>query len=200
MVRALEADLFALKSRPTTAPGTRPETSSVDVPHEVEEARMVDDGTHDEENERARDVTPSPSPVVTPAPVPHFAPDENVDDAPAASGADSSTREVDVRTLFEQSKQRAGFTGVPATPANPIGADAQAAPHMPAPGPIDLLGNDGGDADVLDDDAFFATLRDAVHDDAPLGPRDDDEPTGDHRLFDQDEDRGGFRDVFRRRR
>ena len=55
--------------------------------------------------------------------------------------------------------------------------------------------------DVLDDDAFFATLRDAVHDDAPLGPRDDDEPTGDHRFYDQDAaDRGGFRDVFRRRR
>jgi hypothetical protein len=53
---------------------------------------------------------------------------------------------------------------------------------------------------VLDDDAFFATLRDAVHDDAPLGPREDDEPTGDHRFFDQDADRGGFRDVFRRRR
>src|SRR5215210_3057770 len=32
MVRALEADLFALRSRPTTAPGTRPETSEVELP------------------------------------------------------------------------------------------------------------------------------------------------------------------------
>jgi hypothetical protein len=30
------------------------------------------------------------------------------------------------------------------------------------------------DTDSLDDDAFFASLREAVSDDAPLGPRDDD--------------------------
>jgi len=29
------------------------------------------------------------------------------------------------------------------------------------------------DTDSLDDDAFFASLREAVRDDAPLGPRDD---------------------------
>lgn len=51
----------------------------------------------------------------------------------------------------------------------------------------------------LDDDAFFASLRDAVRDDAPLGPRDE---SGDAAVFDQDEvaeeaPRGG---VFRRRR
>ena len=76
----------------------------------------------------------------------------------------------------------------------------------PAPGaaalqPIDLPRTDGVDADVLDDDAFFATLRDAVHDDAPLGPRDegDDSPAR-TMFFDQDADRGSFRDVFRRRR
>jgi hypothetical protein len=90
-------------------------------------------------------------------------------------------------------------------PAAPAPAAAPAPPPAPAaaasPQPIDLLGNDGVDADVLDDDAFFATLRDAVHDEAPLGPRDEnDDITGDHRFFDQDADRGGFRDVFRRRR
>ena len=55
------------------------------------------------------------------------------------------------------------------------------------------------DAEVLDDDAFFATLREAVHDETPLGPRDHDE-TGEHSFFDNDDDRAGFRDVFRRRR
>ena len=73
-------------------------------------------------------------------------------------------------------------------------------PQQAAPSPLDLLRNDGRDADVLDDDAFFATLRDAVHDEAPLGPRDEDDPNGDERFFDQDADRGTFRDVFRRRR
>ncbi len=31
------------------------------------------------------------------------------------------------------------------------------------------------DTDSLDDDAFFASLREAVRDDAPLGPRDDEQ-------------------------
>jgi hypothetical protein len=33
------------------------------------------------------------------------------------------------------------------------------------------------DSDSLDDDAFFASLREAVRDDAPLGPRDEDQAT-----------------------
>jgi hypothetical protein len=55
------------------------------------------------------------------------------------------------------------------------------------------------DAEVLDDDAFFATLREAVHDETPLGPRDEDS-VGEHSFFDNEDDRAGFRDVFRRRR
>jgi hypothetical protein len=67
-----------------------------------------------------------------------------------------------------------------------------------APAPIDLLAAEGAmDAEVLDDEAFFATLREAVHDDAPLGPREEDQSS----LFDQDDDEAGaFKDVFRRRR
>jgi hypothetical protein len=71
-----------------------------------------------------------------------------------------------------------------ATASQPRGAD-------PIPEPIE--------AEVLDDDAFFATLREAVHDETPLGPRDED-GTGEHTFFDADDDRSGFRDVFRRRR
>jgi hypothetical protein len=39
-----------------------------------------------------------------------------------------------------------------------------------------------------------------VHDEAPLGPRDENDVTSEHTFFDQDADRGSFRDVFRRRR
>ncbi len=71
----------------------------------------------------------------------------------------------------------------------------------PGAPPIDLAAGDPVDANILDDDAFFATLRDAVHDEKPLGPRDeDDDVTGENRFFDQDAERGSFRDVFRRRR
>jgi len=50
------------------------------------------------------------------------------------------------------------------------------------------------DTDSLDDDAFFASLREAVRDDAPLGPRDDDQST----FFDGSSEQDRRR--FRRRR
>jgi DivIVA domain-containing protein len=194
MVRALEADLFALRSRPTTAPGARPEPSDVDLPDE-NAARFEAAPVAVVESLTVVETIA----VVEPAPGPAAAP---VEEGP-------ETHEVDVRSLFEQAGQAT------AVDEDEQPAPAVAAPEPPepapiattppaasaAPQPIDLLGNDGVDADVLDDDAFFATLRDAVHDEAPLGPRDEnDDVTGDHRFFDQDADRGGFRDVFRRRR
>ena len=71
-----------------------------------------------------------------------------------------------------------------------------AAASRPSDAPID---GDAVDAEVLDDDAFFATLREAVHDETPLGPRDED-ATGENMFFDQEAENSGFRDVFRRRR
>ena len=47
--------------------------------------------------------------------------------------------------------------------------------------------------DSLDDDAFFASLREAVRDDAPLGPRDE------RGFYDQDDAEDG-RKLFRRKR
>jgi hypothetical protein len=50
-------------------------------------------------------------------------------------------------------------------------------------------------ADSLDDDAFFASLREAVRDDGPLGPVHED----DTQFFDQD-DTDEHRRLFKRRR
>ena len=50
------------------------------------------------------------------------------------------------------------------------------------------------DADGLDDDAFFASLREAVRDEEPLGPRDTDSSA----FF--DDDGADDRRRFRRRR
>jgi DivIVA domain-containing protein len=50
------------------------------------------------------------------------------------------------------------------------------------------------DTDALDDDAFFASLREAVRDDAPLGPRDDEQTA----FFDSSAEQDRRR--FRRRR
>jgi cell division septum initiation protein DivIVA len=224
MVRALETDLSTLKTRPTTAPASKPEPSDVEIPAAT---------------------TPAPAPTASgpagadPAGAAPFAtvpfggsartPDERF--APRES-AGAATSEVDVRTLFEQSQerdQRDLTSGEPALdmaargqsaqeqPASAESSSAEPSPsEAPAPAdeaapagaaraaglqPIDLAGNDAVDANVLDDDAFFATLRDAVHDEKPLGPRDeDDDPSGENAFFDQDAERGSFRDVFRRRR
>jgi hypothetical protein len=52
-----------------------------------------------------------------------------------------------------------------------------------------------GPVDSLDDDAFFASLREAVRDDTPLSDR---EPTGEHHLGTEEGD--DQRRLFRRRR
>jgi hypothetical protein len=52
-----------------------------------------------------------------------------------------------------------------------------------APGLADYVpADEPAEPEVLDDDAFFATLREAVRDDAPLGPRDEEDD-----VFDDDE-------------
>jgi len=60
------------------------------------------------------------------------------------------------------------------------------------------------EGEVLDDETFFASLRDAVRDESPLGPRDDEEalspPETHGDLFDQEGDEEDGRGFFRRRR
>ncbi len=285
MVRSLETDLTALKTRPTTAPAAKPETSDVEIPvpttpaapttstpnapaanfvpptpvSSTDAAAMANPPAADEPSALApganlpANATGSP---VTPdgdtsgsdprrdirakdtrgddtrandAPPPSAEPFARPDDAAAVS---SETSEVDVRTLFEQSHDSRGHDSVSRDPAGDaardtvrdsareqpsrdmvseeLGRDQHRRESAESPSgsaraaglqPIDLAGANAIDADVLDDDAFFATLRDAVHDEKPLGPREeDDDETGENRFFDQDAERGSFRDVFRRRR
>jgi DivIVA domain-containing protein len=71
----------------------------------------------------------------------------------------------------------------------------QAANPAPEPAPADIpIEATSVDTDALDDDAFFASLREAVRDDAPLGPRDDEQTA----FFDPNAD--DDRRRFRRRR
>jgi cell division septum initiation protein DivIVA len=65
------------------------------------------------------------------------------------------------------------------------------APTVPAPAAAAPAAARAPGDTHLDDDAFFATLREAVRDDAPLGPSDE-------RLFDERD--SGRRDIFKRRR
>ncbi len=182
MVSALESDLSALKTR-TTVPPAKPEPSDVEIPSPAVATQVA-----------AAEASPAEAPAAASEPEePAASADPPVADAAAAAvpaaaaNVDRETSEVDVRTLFEQTGEAPSEDAATVRPEGFV--------------PLDLAGPEGVDADILDDDAFFATLRDAVHDDAPLGPREEgDDITGENRFFDQDADRASFRDVFRRRR
>ena len=232
MVRALEADLSALRSRPPASPGPRPETSDVDLP-------VLAEGFV------RREQTPTPTPEARPADPPVSTPPAPAPFVPSAtsfaslipptsptpagatdaaqsersSSLEGATEAVDVQSLFDHAgvsdalafEQPVAATSLPKT--DPF-APKPAPPTTPAVGTSTanastgsttaISGNvhsgDAIDAEVLDDDAFFATLREAVHDDTPLGPRDEADATGENMFFDQEAESSGFRDVFRRRR
>jgi cell division initiation protein len=228
MVRALEADLTALRSRPPASPGTRPEPTDIDLP-------VLSEGFARRESSESASPPDAPSPTPTstpfasqsagpfstpdsapfatpPAPKPEAAPEPSPfatppssrsasdgpgsDQASRASGLDpSSTQAVDVQSLFDRSGSGASAMAFD----KPSAATATAAAPRPDPLAASAPENDEIDAEVLDDDAFFATLREAVHDETPLGPRDE-EATGENMFFDQESENPGFRDVFRRRR
>jgi hypothetical protein len=63
------------------------------------------------------------------------------------------------------------------------------------PFPLEPPAGESLEAEVLDDDAFFASLREAVRDDSPLGPRPEDSEVS----LDEDSE-GRFGNVFKRRR
>jgi hypothetical protein len=70
----------------------------------------------------------------------------------------------------------------------PVAASAEA-PRAP------LFPTEASDSEPLDDEAFFASLREAVSDQAPLGPRDEmPDSTG---VYEDDDAKSG---LFRRRR
>ena len=240
MVRALEADLSALRSRPPASPGPRPETSDVDLPVLAEgfARRGQSDTPPAVETPPARPVesplapvapvapvAPQPAPyVASPAPfaaqtppayqaAPTAAPAPT--EAERAAISESTTEAVDVQSLFDRAGMGSSSlafekpAAAPTPPApDPFAARTavDSAPPLGSPAPAEngslpsVNAADAIDAEVLDDDAFFATLREAVHDDTPLGPREEGDATGENMFFDQEAENSGFRDVFRRRR
>jgi hypothetical protein len=111
------------------------------------------------------------------------------------SDPDTSTQAIDIQDLFDRANADANATtGSALAFEQPSATTATASPAADSSSPV----GDALDAESLDDDAFFATLREAVHDDTPLGPRDD--LSGEDMFFDAEAESTGFRDVFRRRR
>jgi len=173
-LHAIERDLATIRERAATAPSDRPEITDVDTP----------------------------------------------DTASRPEGDPSETMEVDVSGFLEDRPHPlvGSGSGVPTAASEPIAEAAQAAANelvgassTDAPeaavaeaavaegATIDLFGAEQAavESPSLDDDSFFASLRDAVRDDAPLGPRDATERA----FFDQDsKDSPNFREAFKRRR
>jgi DivIVA domain-containing protein len=103
---------------------------------------------------------------------------------------------------FESAKDAPAGGRSPDSETEWAGPDPTASEPVPAPqigqasGLADFVPTDEPiEPEVLDDDAFFATLREAVRDDAPLGPRDE----SGNEMYDDEHDEPKRR-GFRRRR
>ena len=109
-----------------------------------------------------------------------------------------STQAIDIQELFDRANASASASAGSALAFEQPSAGTTTATTSPDTGSTPVVGGEATESEVLDDDAFFATLREAVHDETPLGPRED--LTGEDMFFDAEAESTGFRDVFRRRR
>ncbi len=201
LVAQLESDLRIVTTRESAAPGPRPALAEVPMPSPFTTGPLP---TVAPEAASAPAVPAAPAVADATGPIPAVPP------RPAASSDDTmgfaAVAPAAAPLPFVTPTPEASSAPVaPLATPEPIEAlvadeSAAAAPSATdAPSYLDqVLGAPPADIDVraaeteraaLDDDEFFATLRDAVRDDAPLG-------TGD---ADADRD-AGLRDMFKRRR
>ncbi len=190
--RALEADLESLAGQGPVAPSARPSIHEVDLPAATAPAAP--------NASAAPTADPTPPP---PAPPTLSAP--STPDAPEASNADSGPPTAEIRGLGTWDVP----VRTPEAPAPAFGAAAATSPSSAststASAAADTAANEAPRAPLfppeqsadepLDDEAFFASLREAVSDQSPLGPRDEmPDSTG---SYEDDDAKSG---LFRRRR
>ena len=197
--RAVEADLEMLSSKGSVAPSPRPTTHDVEMP-----------ATANATTEHT--VAPPPAapafspaasasvapPAATAAPDPERVPSVPPAAAPSPTPPPAPAAPLPIAESSAPATPPPGFVADTAASAPSVdAAPAAAAPPWEEASTPPVTRPPLFDADPepehLDDDAFFASLREAVTDETPLGPRDT--PSGAN-VFDQD-DRGGG--LFRRR-
>ncbi|MGZ4677250.1 MAG: DivIVA domain-containing protein [Acidimicrobiia bacterium] len=201
--RAVEADLEMLSSKGSVAPSPRPTTPDVELPGGVPAATAPAAPGAAAPVAPAVPEPPAPTPAVTPAPVPPPAfgvaasapassapetaagPEAKIADAPAVAPPLAAPVPAPVAPPVPPAAPVADVAA--STSSEPPWEEAASAPSAARP----PLFEPEPEPDHLDDDAFFASLREAVTDETPLGPRDPEPGTP----YDQD-DRGG---LFRRR-
>jgi DivIVA domain-containing protein len=178
----IQADLDSLgRAGAEGMPRPRPPVHEVEIPPAPDSVAVAGSG-----GETAAPSGPGPRPF-PPASTP----------APAATDAFAQLGAEDEAP--DDAAQWGGSAAVPKEPAEPAGSSEPA----PTPGPggggqglAAYVADEPIEAEVLDDDAFFASLRDAVRDDAPLDLRED---ASSESFFDQEQQDSGRR-RFRRRR
>lgn len=198
---AIESDLDTLASRSAVTDTPRPTLHEVDLPGVGSKSDVSEPAVGG-----AQSPTPGerPGPSVAPGPNAGFT-TSPVSPDPAARAPSPSS----VPSPPPEPTSPAGPTGSTPHALQPAAAERPGSVPKPSPKPSpppSLAAVDPPqapsqpdeplEAEVLDDDAFFASLREAVRDDTPLGPRSDEAET----LVDPTDDVGRFGNVFKRRR
>lgn len=178
--RAVESDLEMLSAKGSVAPSPRPTIHEVDLPPDVPvgSAPPV-----------AAAVAPAPAPGPVPPPafgVAASAPPESAAATAPSGGIGEAPAAAPVAEAVAGGPSASPFAAAQTPPA------ASAEPASASRAPL-FDSEPATDTDHLDDDAFFASLREAVTDETPLGPRD---PVSEPSSYEPD-DRGGG--LFRRR-
>ncbi len=131
---------------------------------------------------------PRPTPAASAPPAGEWPPPAPAPEA-SASASPASASSADSPWLASEDDWA---PGAPAWDA-PAPWERDTAQHEPFAPDVPMEAN-AIDTDSLDDDAFFASLREAVRDDAPLGPRDEEQAS----FYDTESEQDRRR--FRRRR
>jgi cell division septum initiation protein DivIVA len=216
--RALESDLEILKQQTAGPSVPRPQLSTVEIPVLAEgfarPAPVVEEPVAEEPvfeepvvEEPAAEEPAVEEPAVEEPAVEEPAVEEPAVEEPAAENPEVDNEAEPEPAAASSGDEPSGDTGVDLTGAGdadkleayvPAAKTAEPANADAGNGVAAAEGVEAVEGKMLDDDAFFASLREAVRDDAPLGPRDDE--AAEPGFFDQDEAEATNRKLFKRRR
>ena len=212
---AIERDLDTLATRPPVVDSPRPRLHEVDIPAANSTpgspaAKPVESASPPTATGPAGGAAVTPAPASRPNPTPFTPPTPVTPDA----GSTPSSRPTPVPSQKADPPSPTPAFAPPVPPVAPVVRN-EPAPSEPSSSSASLEGErtieldqaspfpaappagEALEAEVLDDDAFFASLREAVRDDSPLGPR----PEESEVSLDEDQDQDGrFGNVFKRRR
>ncbi len=199
LLQSIEADLGVISGRSPAAPGPVPDIPQIDVPA-LPEAVMTEESMT-EESMTEESMTEAPAEAPAEAPVAATVESEATEgldaqsllEAAAAKATARHEAETFARGEAADATQADGPTMTATATAPTSDADPVDPGGVQAEGRIDLADEEVVEAEVADDDAFFAQLRDATSEERVLTEQ---ETT----FFDQDTDTPAGRELFRRRR